>query len=136
MLEYLVATIKALEVLKVPQRLKDLENKSGQFFKSRGVRSVNDTQPDDKGNVTISTFDQTAGDARYVLKTGDTMTGDLEFDEAVDGVIFKSGSSSSITAGMPIGLLLALTYSGSVGSALKRWKVSVDTNGALTTTEL
>lgn len=80
-------------------------------------------------------LDQTTADGLYVKKAGDTMTGDLEFDTPLIGVILKSQSSSSIVAGNPIGLLLALTYSSSMG-AIKRWRVTVDDTGALVTTEL
>lgn len=67
-------------------------------------------------------------DTRYVLKTGDTMTGDLTFATTVIGPVLTDGTNTwritvdshgnlitslvgSSTAGTPMGLLLSLTYS-------------------------
>lgn len=88
-----------------------------------------------KFNPFTGTLDLVSDTSGFVLKTGDTMTGDLEFDTETEGIILKSGSGT-IAAGSPMGLLAALTYPTSIGSGLKRWKISVDDSGALTTTLL
>lgn len=115
----------ALEVLGIPQRIKDLEQRPSSVSVGAGSGSGGGT-----GDLTEATADEL-----YVNVDGDTMTGDLEFDTSSDGIILKSGTSA-ITAGMPIGLLLALTYTDTVASGMKRWKLSVNDSGNLITTEL
>lgn len=74
------------------------------------------------------------GSGKFVQKVGDTMTGDLEFLSPTIGIILES-SAGSVVAGNPIGLLLALTYSGSIGT-ITRWRVTVNNSGALVTTAI
>ena len=72
-------------------------------------------------------------DDLYVNETGDTMTGDLEFDTSSIGIILKSSSSGGSAAGSPMGLLMALTYAS---GGTKRWRVTVNDSGSLVTTEI
>lgn len=81
---------RVLDRLRIEQRIKDIENKSFSFFKAAGVRSVNNTLPDDRGNVTIAT-----GGGSGTVKSLDSVSPDGSGNIGLT----SSDSSITITAG-------------------------------------
>lgn len=74
---------------------------------------------------------QTQADARYVKKSGDTMTGELDMQQ--NAIIMQAPGGTATTVGSPMGLLLSLTYAAATSTA-NRYRVTVDSTGHLTTT--
>lgn len=70
-------------------------------------------------------------DSRYIAKTGDVATGDIE----MPALVLDVPGGTYIPVGTPIGLLLSLTYAQPAYTGA-RWRITVDSTGHLITTAL
>lgn len=55
MIQDLIRTTQALDILGIPDRLESLEERQMKFFKAVGIRTINGQLPDGQGNIDITT---------------------------------------------------------------------------------